>query len=69
MRRRERQSKRATLIPIVLVSVVALAALVWAAGWFSPQGHLDTCARQPTSAGRLGAKPSARWWEPSTVGF
>jgi serine protease inhibitor len=60
MRRRERESKRATLVPIVLVSVVALVALVWG-GWMilRPKHTSTPVLASPPSAGRLGAKPSA----------
>jgi serpin B len=60
MRRRERQSKRATLIPIVLVGVVALAALVWG-GWMvlRPKDVPTPVLASPPSAGRPTAKPSA----------
>lgn len=60
LRRRERQSKRATLIPIVLVGVVALAALVWG-GWMvlRPKNVPTPVLASPPSAGRPTAKPSA----------
>jgi serine protease inhibitor len=60
MRRRERQSKRATLIPIVLVGVVALAALIWG-GWMilRPKDTSTPVLASPPSAGRPGVKPSA----------
>jgi serpin B len=60
MRRRERESKRATALPIVLVSVVALAAAIWG-GWMilRPKQTATPVLASPPSAGRLGVKPSA----------